>query len=337
MEESKKHRVGVKAIAGQAIHKTKEDRKQKVENIRKLKRSGKQMKRRLLSTFMQEDGKVMSSTSLQEDWEAPTISNASIKRMKMILSCEMNENVHGKMRDHKIPSRMIHALTSSSIGITKEEKDRTRNILFCLANLATISEYTQNFVLLVPFLHTLLTNTSSSCTDDNTSQCCEFAMWLIGNASADNVPFRDAIILQILPTIITKLHEHEGVATTAWALSNLARGSGKAVPFLQAGILSPLCLLLQKKVENICKEIGWILCFLTAKEDEFVDQLLAMPGALSLIVGNMKSKEDDLSIPFLRILGNISAGKLEWGQKLLTELYFLENVVMTLHDETASS
>ena len=91
MEESKKHRVGVKAIAGQAIHKTKEDRKQKGENIRKLKRSGKQMKRRLLSTFMQEDGKVMSSTSLQEDWEAPTISNASIKRMKMILSCEMNE------------------------------------------------------------------------------------------------------------------------------------------------------------------------------------------------------------------------------------------------------
>ena len=169
----------------------------------------------------------------------------------------------------------------------------------------------------------------------------EQALWAIGNLAGDCQEFRERLYKNgaLLPMVelFKSSKVIEIVSTSAWALSNLARGVGTpGMPFIQAGICEPLVKSLmstQKYIDNanindnkqLVLECCWIACTLVAKEGECVHALVSN-GLLPALLVNSVYEDFKVLIPLNRALGNIfSLSRIppEWLDCVLSDTMFL--------------
>ena len=160
----------------------------------------------------------------------------------------------------------------------------------------------------------------------------EQACWVVGNIAGDSQPCRDKLVSQnILPCLVGCLR-HKAKTNVLrrnilWAMSNLARGTGSASVFIQAGLCAAdffNILSLEQAgsqdpvdVWDVRKELYWLLAFLISKEDEAIESLvndqllLVLSHHFSHVTTVILKKRDRGSIfqsviPIVRIFGNLS-------------------------------
>ncbi|CAM9506933.1 unnamed protein product, partial [Choristocarpus tenellus] len=144
----------------------------------------------------------------------------------------------------------------------------------------------------------------------------EQALWTLGNIAGDSVSSREMLhangALLPMARLLQNPPTPSVARTAAWALSNLARGQNTpAKPFLDLGLATSLADAMRNEAKDreLAVEAGWVLAFLTAKDDESGSRLV-QAGIVSALVEALVGSggEDPLCTPVLRSLGNLVSG-----------------------------
>ncbi|CAI5723248.1 unnamed protein product [Hyaloperonospora brassicae] len=193
-----------------------------------------------------------------------------------------------------------------------------REVLWCLTNIASGSyEHTKLVVPAVPRLVELLESSSQL--------LAGHAAWTLGNIAADCNEFRQHLIANgvVVPLVqrLGTFGETEAAAevakTSAWALSNLARGfETRAKPFVDAGIIPVVVQGLARPragalfSDDIVVEVAWLLSFLTAREEECL-RLMLDAGLVDVLLPYFSTTDHVLLTPILRVFGNVCCGSAD--------------------------
>jgi hypothetical protein len=216
--------------------------------------------------------------------------------------------------------------------------------LRCLTNIGSgDTDQTREILPAVPLLLQILSGNTSVLLSE---QAC----WVIGNIAGDSDECRDVLIKNgalkpvaefllstaatsnsnLLNNINSPSHSHSisfsdsqesqshtPSQTAAWALSNLARGSTSGHLFLSLGVIPNLVALLGHPDEVLVNEVSWIFAFLTAKEDDAVDALIAADCLPCIVAASARYAATGIAcIPIIRCLGNLSSGPSRWMEAI---------------------
>lgn len=247
---------------------------------------------------------------------------------------------------------MVNLLNSASplASATRTGGEVYREILWCLTNIASGQyEHTKLVLPAVPRLLQFL--------DGANHTLAEHAAWVIGNIAADCDEFRQQLIASgAVAALVKQLGsaEPELAKNSAWALSNIARGhETSAKAFIDAGIVAALATGLATSPrgpktfsDEIVIEVAWLLSFLTAREEQYL-QLLLESGLVSWLLPFFSSANELLVTPILRVFGNVCCGaadhhtdewQLPYVQALLQPTSpFLPKLVAFLAPDVAAS
>lgn len=313
-------------------------RRERADEQRQLKREGAIAKRR------------RASPPLPEEAEGPAAATEwSEEELKWALTGVM-ELPKGQVLPHLRKLRELLSLVDPPIQETLDagvlphlanllimaDESLALDAVWCLTNIATGStEQTRPVLDCAPHLLALL--------DGGNPALQEQALWAIGNIAADeNADYRAALLANgaALPVVRLLSTASAVVAhTAAWALSNLARGyATSARVFAEAGAFPALLPLLASPDDSLAVEAAWALTFLTAREEEYVDQLVAL-GVTPLLVALLQRSggSDPLATPALRALGNLSSGKDSWMAAVLAQPGCLPALLVVLQADVTGS
>lgn len=159
----------------------------------------------------------------------------------------------------------------------------------------------------------------------------EQTCWVIGNIAGDSQLCRDQLIAQnVIGALLEALRRNgnNGIKRNiVWSLTNIARGTELAMPFVQSGfgVQDILTILLSEEdlerkpvsAWDVRKELYWLLAFLTCREDEVIEGLMNDQVLLTLsrhfdqVTTITLEKRDRGSIfksaiPLIRIFGNLA-------------------------------
>lgn len=238
----------------------------------------------------------------------------TLKEIRMLLA--RHEHDYEQV-EHIIESGIVPILVqllnaaSPLASATRTGGEVYREVLWCLTNIASGQyEHTKQVLPAVPRLLQFLEGSNVS--------LAASAAWVVGNIAADCDEFRHQLIANGTVVPLVKLlenpSEREVAKTSAWALSNLARGvETSAKPFVDAGIWPVVVQGLGQPPspttfsEEIVVEVAWLLSFLTAREEDVLKEMLKK-GLVDVLLPYFSTTNEVLLTPILRVFGNICCG-----------------------------
>jgi hypothetical protein len=136
-------------------------------------------------------------------------------------------------------------------------------------------------------------------------------VWVIGNLTGDSSSYSELICrygtVQKLIEIIQTCTSNYLLQSAVWALGNLCKGE-KAPEFkVIKNAVSVFCKLLLKNDESIIKESLWVLASITEYSEESCDVLI-LNEVIPRIISFFSSKDIDLQLPAITIIGRVAAG-----------------------------
>lgn len=119
------------------------------------------------------------------------------------------------------------------------------------------------------------------------------------------------------------------IKTVAWAMSNLARGVETQFKLFTA-YADTFIELLKSSDVDVCTEVAWILCFLTAKEDAAIHTLVEHQLPLAILhLMEMQYKNANVMVPVLRMMGNVCS--VDCLTCFQTNIHYIERILETHH------
>ncbi|TYZ67035.1 hypothetical protein PybrP1_008589 [[Pythium] brassicae (nom. inval.)] len=237
-----------------------------------------------------------------------------LREVRVLLSAhEHDYEAVEKIIESGIVPIMVNLLNSASplASATRTGGEVYREILWCLTNIASGQyEHTKLVLPAVPRLLQFL--------DGANATLAEHAAWALGNIAADCDEFRQQLIASgavaaLTAQLANPAAEPELAKNCAWALSNIARGhETSAKAFVDAGIVAVLASRLPVDsahafaVDTVV-EVAWLLSFLTAREEQYL-QLLLASGLVPLLLPHFADASELLATPILRVFGNVCCG-----------------------------
>ena len=345
-----------------------ESRRKKMVDIRRSKRSKILMAKRMKLTSMNEatgDAQMTTSSnphSVTTDAIRDLVKNIvvvesskklthSLKRLRQFLSSP-NERPAADTGDaigeaRTTPTHEVALIPGAIEALVKclvnGSDEQQLEAAWCLTNVAG-GEHDDALLVIdaAPYFITYLTG--------NNKPMQEQALWAIGNLAGDCQEFRNRLFQNgaLIPMVelFKSSKVPEIVSTSAWAISNLARGvDTQGMQFIHGGICEPLIksLLSTKSYieasnidgnKQLVLECCWIACTLAAKEGECVHALVSS-GLLPALLMNCVYEDFKILIPLNRALGNIlSLPKIphEWLDCILADGAFMtrfKNVLLS--------
>ena len=142
------------------------------------------------------------------------------------------------------------------------------------------------------------------------------AVWALGNIAGDSPEFRDAVLnakaLSFMVNAASNGNSISLLRQIAFAISNLCRGK----PAPQFALVKPALPLLAKLFgvgdTEIVQSVCWALSYISQGDNE-KERLTAVinTGVIRDVVTLLRSTNEKLVMPALRIIGNIAAGDNE--------------------------
>jgi len=329
-------RSGVKSSSTTALRQSMNQRRHELSSkLRKTKKSHQiQTKRQHTSSQVAQDVKQQSNPSdcLDQLLSSPSLFSLSALQISIVTS--KNTSV---LSFHDTPTNKVEQFLRQLLNfLASNNSEECLRSLQILTNLAAM-EYPNAYYLsskswcnfmLASDLPSVLVRLLSSQDERLQEQAC----WVIGNIAGDSKECIDQLIAQnVLSGLVESLKHKAGTNAVRrnilWVLSNIARGTASALPFIQCGFctndISKIFALEENSnqesatVWDIRKELCWLLVFLTSKEDEVVERLmndhilLILSCYFSHATEVILKKRDRGSIfqsviPLIRIFGNLS-------------------------------
>ncbi|KAJ6237185.1 importin alpha [Anaeramoeba flamelloides] len=216
-----------------------------------------------------------------------------VKELKEIVSLE-----------HKPPFNEI--INSGVIKVLVEFLNEDNNLqlqfetAWILSNIASGTSLQTKFIVdheTIPIFIRLLNSKSEL--------VCEQAVWAIGNIAIDCIEYRNyLIVLEVFPillNILINVTNHEFILNILWTLSNLIRGE----PQLDF-----------ETNQKIINSTFWALSYLSIQQTKAIPIILEL-GIIDQILIQLKTKNREIYIPSIRLLGHIASGNTEQTQQIL--------------------
>ncbi|KAL0229311.1 hypothetical protein GEMRC1_013929 [Eukaryota sp. GEM-RC1] len=186
---------------------------------------------------------------------------------------------------------------------------------WCLTNIASgPTIYAKELLRFVPSLHGLLLSSSLS--------LVEQIIWCFANLAGDSLEFQEVLrhhdiaqaVVDVTPTQCKTDHVISGELSdfrkvVLWCLTNLLRGTppNDVSPFID---MLP-CSILSLKDSNNIIEGAWLLSYITARGSDDVYNRIIQDSNVAIILevlGQHLISKPAVSLPLLRVIGNICAG-----------------------------
>jgi hypothetical protein len=224
-----------------------------------------------------------------------------------------------------------YAPVSSTAQVSEEE---LLEALWCCINLGAGSHQAVVRIIstLSPYFVALL--------HSHNNLLVENAVWALGNCAGESQEARTTLIAQgIAEPLVSLMGTNiKGIAMLAcWAVANTLKGSTTpARPFVEAGITKHAVKWLSAvdaKSADVAVECAWAISFLTEKEPEVIETLVA-DGVVQACVSLLLMNQVASIIPCIRVLGNIASVSIPSIDILLSSQVFIEfmaNVLTPSH------
>jgi len=274
---------------------------------------------------------VSSSECLQQFLASPTIFTLSELQTNLATSKQ-----NSSLPLHEIPTQHAEQLMQNLLTfLASTNAEECLNSLRILTNLAAMecpeTYYSDrkswcSFMLSSDLLKVLVPLLSSQ---DERIQ--EQTCWVLGNIAGDSQHCRDQLIAQnVIGELLEALRRNgnNGIKRNiVWSLTNIARGTELAMPFIQSGfgVQDILTILMSEEgleskpvsAWDVRKELYWLLAFLTCREDEVIEGLvndqvlLILSRHFDQVTAITLDKRDrgaifKSAIPLIRIFGNLA-------------------------------
>jgi importin subunit alpha-1 len=206
-----------------------------------------------------------------------------------------------------------------------EDKDAEIQLeaVWCITNISsgTLQE-TKSIISTIPFLIAFLKGSNRILQEQ--------AAWAISNIAAEeclkHILIENGVLHPLLDLLDSKVESIVQVA--CWALCNLVRDVPLS-PFYQIDLGKRALRIFSGRKDVLRVEAAWLLVFMTSGPNEEFQYILHLlnNGLLDLLNSQMKSTNQDLLLPCLRIYGNIMRGPNDIISKCLSKdwlhyLYF---------------
>lgn len=147
------------------------------------------------------------------------------------------------------------------------------------------------------------------------------AIWGLSNIVGGSILQRDAVLNgQILPLIVsnvTPTAPFSMLKSCSWCISNLCRGKPAPDFRLTLPALEPIVhLLVSQEDQRLLIDAAWALYFLTDGGGPKLNNIVAT-GVVPRVVSLIYSTNTKLSLPCVRIVGNITTGSDEETQAVV--------------------
>lgn len=140
----------------------------------------------------------------------------------------------------------------------------------------------------------------------------EQCMWCVGNIAGDCAEFRDIIFADSsnagVQNLLLNIQHPDNIKllrNATWTLSNFCRGKPSPNPAHVAPIIPALAYLITMTDKDVVSDALWAICYLTDGEETLIDAVINHPGVLARIIELLGHEELSVSMPALRIIGNI--------------------------------
>ena len=287
-------------------------------------------KKKRMQAMMNKRMKVSpSAPSLTLDEVISGLSLNSLNSVKALRKhlCASNFDNYELMQ--KCPS-IVNTL---SPGLCNPNSELAYEVMWCFTNLALgPAHFISDISELVPEICGYIL-------EPKNKMLAEQACWVLGNLAADSLQLRDTIrqvcgLLKGMSRLL--VFRIQSLSTVAcWALCNLIRGPNFDVSmFIETNILEPVLDLTQKPIDSdMCIEALWLMTFLTTNPGNEIFERILQPKFLERCFSILEtSKEPSVTIPVLRILGNILCYFAE-RQTFAADLRFIKALSQKIESE----